>query len=213
MSDFFARQSMAFYNDCRRSFGALVGIAQGLICDRQLNDDEVRFLNAWLEQNESLALMWPGDVVHTRVREVLADGVITDEERTYLLETLQRLIGGTLEHLEQVEHVSDLMFDSDPQVAFEGRKFCLTGDFVFAPRNACVTAIERRGGAVATSVSHKLHYLIVGGLGSNEWKHGSFGTKVEKAMALKSEGAQLLVVHEDVWAQALSAHPARGDAT
>lgn len=206
MSNFFTRQSAAFQNDMRRSMGALLGIAQGLICDRHLNDDEVRFLNAWLEENENIALVWPGDVVHARVREALQDGVITDDERAHLLDTLQRLVGGTLEELDEAAHVSQLMFDAEPNVLFEGRAFCLTGDFVFAPRATCAAAIERRGGRVASGVSHKLHYLVVGGLGSSEWKHGSFGTKVEKAMALRREGAQLKVVHEDAWAQALSLH-------
>ena len=203
MSDFFARQSKTFENDLRRSMGALLGIAQGLVCDKHLNDDEVRFLNAWLTENENISLVWPGDVVHARVREVLADGVITDEERAYLLDTLQRMVGGTLDNLDEAAHVSDLMFDPEPRVSFDGRSFCLTGDFVFAPRKTCAAAIERRGGSVASSVSHKLHYLVVGGLGSPERKHGSFGTKVEKAMALRREGAMLLVVREDAWAQAL----------
>lgn len=207
MSDFFSRQSIAFQNDLRRSMGALLGIAQGLICDKSLNDDEVRFLNAWLNENENISLVWPGDVVHMRVRAVLADGVITDEERVYLLDTLQRMVGRTLEDLDEAAHVSEMMFDPDPGVSFAGRNFCLTGDFVFAPRKTCAAAIERRGGLVASGVSHKLHYLVVGGLGSAEWKHGSFGTKVEKAMALKKEGATLRVVREDAWAQALSSHP------
>jgi hypothetical protein len=123
---FFTRQSAAFNNDLNRSLGALIGIAQGLICDRQLNDDEVRFLNDWLIANGSVALKWPGDVVHARIQAVLEDGVITDEERSYLLATLQRLISGTLEDLEAPTHVSDLMFDSITKVEFEGRCFCLT---------------------------------------------------------------------------------------
>lgn len=187
--------------------GALIGIAQGIICDQHLSDTEVLFLNQWLESNENIALTWPGDVVHARVTEVLADGVITPEERAYLLETLHQLIGGSMEGLADAEHVSELMFDSGAEVQFEGMRFCLTGNFVFAPRGACAKAIERRGGAVASSVSRKTNYVIVGGMGSPEWKHGSFGTKVEQAMSLKREGAGVLLVREDDWANALSKYP------
>jgi hypothetical protein len=146
VSNFFTRQTAAFRNDLNRSMGALVGIAQGLICDRHLNDDEVAFLCLWLEANESISLTWPGDVVYARIKEVLEDGVITEPERTYLIETLQKVIGGTLEDLSQSEHVSDLMFDAVHAITFEGRKFCLTGNFVFAPRIRCADAIEKRGG-------------------------------------------------------------------
>ena len=208
MNNSTARQSATSRNDLNRSLGALVGIAQGLVCDAQLNESEIAFLNQWLNANESIALSFPGDVIHVRVKDVLSDGVVTEDERTYLFDTLQKLIGGTLEELEQTAHVSELMLDQVSSVIFDDRTFCLTGDFVFAPRSLCEEAIKRRGGTVSNSVSKKLNYLVVGGLGSSEWKHGSFGTKVERAMALKREGALLLVVHEDLWANSMSAHPA-----
>lgn len=207
MSNFFSRQSASFRNDLNRSIGALIGIAQGLICDRHLNDTEVLFLNQWLQSNENIALIWPGDVVHARIQEVLADGVVTEDERAYLIETLRELVGGTLEDLADAEHVSELMFDQDVEVLFEGRRFCLTGNFVFAPRNSCAEAIERRRGTVASAVSKKTHYLVVGSMGSPEWKHGSFGTKVEQAMALKNEGAEICLVDENRWASALARYP------
>lgn len=207
MKNFFARQNVTFKNDLNRSLGALIGIAQGLICDAHINDSEIKFLNSWLNENQNISLSWPGDVIHARVKVALADGVVTDDERQYLLETLQKLIGGTLEELQQTAHVSELMLDDVCKVFFVGNTFCLTGEFVFASRSLCAEAIERRGGKVATAVSKKLNYLVIGGLGSHEWKHGSFGTKVAKAMALKREGATLLVVHEDHWANSLSSYP------
>ena len=206
MTNFFTRQSATFRNDLNRSLGALVGIAQGLVCDRNLNDAEITFLKNWLEANENISLTWPGDVVYARIQAVLADGIVTDEERAHLLDTLHKLIGGSLEELESTTHVSDLMFDPVTTVEFAGRVFCLTGDFVFAPRSVCAAAIETRGGAVAASVTKKLNYLVVGGLGSPEWKHGSFGTKVEKAVTLKRDGLPILIVHEDHWANSLSQH-------
>lgn len=207
MTNFFARQGAAFRNDLNRSVGALLGIAQGLICDGHLNDGEIHFLNEWLSENENIANTWPGDVLHARVRSVLADGRVSEAERSYLLETLQKLIGGTLEELGEATHVSELMFDVVDSVSFNGSTFCLTGDFVFAPRAVCAEAIECRGGSVSSSVTKKVKYVVVGGLGSSEWKHGSFGTKIEKAMELKRDGVPLLIVHEDPWANSLSQAP------
>lgn len=202
MTNIFARQGAAFRNEMNRSLGALLGIAQGLLGDGHLNDQEINFLGDWLRQNESLSNVWPGDVIHARVREVLLDGMVTSEERVYLTETLRQLVGGTLEEVASQARVSELAIDRSATIAFPGALFCLTGDFVYAPRGHCEEVIVKRGGAVG-GVTKKLTYLVVGGLGSKEWKHGSFGTKIEKAIEYKRQGCPILIVHEDQWAAAL----------
>lgn len=203
MTSFFTRQNAAYANEMKRSLGALVGIAQGVLCDRKLADEEVHFLNAWLTENEAIAAEWPGDVVHQRIQSALADGVLTEIERTHLVQTLQQLIGGALDELAASTHVTELAFDDVPRVEFSGARFCLTGEFVFAPREKCIAAIEQRGGTVSGGVTKKLRYLVVGGLGSQEWKHGSFGTKIEQAIRYRREGLPIFIVHEDRWASSL----------
>ena len=203
MTNFFERQGAAYTNEMKRSLGALLGIAQGQLSDRHLNDMEIRFLNDWLGANEAIAASWPGDVVHVRIKAVLADGVVSEAERLHLVDTLQKLIGGTLDELAASTHVTKLAFDDVERVAFPGSIFCLTGDFVYASRDICSDVIEKRGSAVTDSVTKKLRYLVVGGLGSPEWKHGSFGTKIEKAIQYKRDGLGILIVHEDRWASSL----------
>lgn len=207
MTSVFALQAAAFKNEQKSSYADLVGIAKGLICDGELNDREVHFLNDWLKQHENISVGWPGTIVKTRLNEMLADGAITDAERTYLIDTLQSLIGGTLDDLPQATHVTEFAFDSIEQLLFRGTRFCLTGDFFFAPKETCHDAIQKRGGLVSSSVTKKVHYVVVGSLGSTQWKHGSYGTKVEEAMRLKNEGVALRVIKEDHWAEALSKQP------
>jgi NAD-dependent DNA ligase len=200
----FTPQSPAYKNDLDRSLGALLGIAQGMLCDQHLNDAEIRFLAKWLDENESIASAWPGDVVRSRVRAVLEDGVVTEAERQHLTETLQHLMDGTLQDIDPGGHLAGLAFDEPASIAFPQARFCLTGDFVYAPRDVCAATIERRGGMVSSSITRKLNYLVVGGLGSREWGPGSFGAKVEKALEYKRDGAPILIVHEDRWASALA---------
>ena len=71
MSNFFARQGAAEKNELKQSLGALLGIAQGLVCDGQLNDAEIKFLRDWLVKNDTIAHVWPGDVLNARVRAAL----------------------------------------------------------------------------------------------------------------------------------------------
>jgi len=204
MMNIFQQQAVRFNNDLRRSCGALIGIIQGMLADGQLNDQEITFLHDWLHANESAAATFPGNALLPQIKAVLDDGAITDAERSHLTNVLQQIIGGRLEDLAASTHVTSLPIDAVPIVDFQGRRFCLTGEFVFGPREVCAAAIQRRGGEVISGITKKLSYLVVGGLGSQEWKHGSFGTKIEKAIQYRADGVPLLIVHEDVWAGSLS---------
>jgi NAD-dependent DNA ligase len=203
MVESYNRVVAKYYNDLKRSAAALIGIAQGVICDRHLSDDEIRFLNEWLCNNDEITLDWPGNIICEKVRNTLADGVITDGERQHLVDTLQALIGGTIETLAAATHVSQLILDEVNEITHREARFCLTGDFVYGPREHCHRAITVRGGIIGESINKKLSYLIVGGLGSPEWKHGSYGTKVEKAMTYKKNGCPIRIVHEECWTKSL----------
>jgi len=205
MGNFFSRRGAAYVNELNQSMGALLGIAQGLLADKELRDSEIAFLDQWLNAHGALCDAWPGDVVHARVIEALANGYVTDEERSHLISTLQQLVGGTLEQLANSTHVTQLLPYETPSIAYDGTFFCLTGDFACGPRGSCEARITALGGEIRSSVSKKLNYLVVGGLGSPEWKHGSFGTKVEKAMELKREGTPIFLVREEHWLTSLKA--------
>src|SRR5690348_2468831 len=108
MENHFARRAVAYRNECMRACSELVGLAEGLIADSQLNDAEINFLNRWLERNDAASCDWPGDVLHARVREVLADGIVTAEEREYLVKTLKLIVGGHLERLAETPRLNEL---------------------------------------------------------------------------------------------------------
>lgn len=184
--------------------GTLMGIANGLLADASLNDAEIRYLAQWMEENEALSAFWPGDVLFDRVRAVLDDGIITEPERAHLVETLNKICGGEIEEVA-AGPVNQLAFEPVPVIRFSGATFCVTGDFIFGPRDRVQETISVRGGVVLNNVTKKLNYLVVGLRGSEEWKHGSFGTKIEKAIAYKRSGVPLAIVREDHWTAALKA--------
>ena len=49
--------------------------------------------------------------------------------------------------------MSQLALDEVKTVTFSGFMFCLTGDFVYAPRSVCEREIEARGGVVGKGVT------------------------------------------------------------
>lgn len=192
-------------NELRRSYATLIGLAQGMLGDGGLSGAEARFLLTWLENNPVFAHGWPGQVVHEHARSAVAPGAGV-EELSRLADTLQRLVGGDPWQLTEGTHVTALALE-DADVSFRGMLFCLTGEFAFGTKAVCARAIERRGGSVKGHLSADVDFLVVGGLGSAQWRDGSFGTKIRAAVELRAKGLAIAIVHEDRWADALSRHP------
>ena len=187
----------------KRSCESLLGIAAGLVADGELNAREIQFLSTWLSENQELAATWPGEVILKRIRSVLSDGVVTAEEAEYLKTTLTDLIGGSFSDDGAISSEStSLPIDVNAAVVIPSASFCFTGKFLYGTRAACERAIEQRGGTVAT-VSKKLNYLVIGELSSRDWKFSSFGTKILSAIEIKQAGANISIVSEEQWSQAL----------
>lgn len=186
----------------RRSCEALLGVSTGLLADGDLNDDEIAFLNSWLEDNQEIATTWPGKVVYARVRDVLADGVITEQERDHLRQTLEDLIRGTLEDTEASSDSDSsgvLPIDDIDGISIADSAFCFAGNFLYGPRVACERAVRERGGESFPDVGPDLDYLVIGTLASEQWAETRHGQKIEKALAQKEEGAQISIVSEEQW--------------
>lgn len=99
-----------------------------MVCDGELTDQEIRYLNDWLANNDAISFRWPGDVICSSVKLALADGVITESEQTALTEILQKMIGGSLQTLAAATHVTELAYDDLDLIEYTDAKFCLTGD-------------------------------------------------------------------------------------
>ena len=183
----------------KQSLGELLGLARGLMADQELTDSEIHFLNEWLEERHTMTSSFPGNVIHERIKDVLEDGVVTEEERSHLVDTLNMLIEDRLEDLAEQVDLTELWFDDVGLIDFNKARFCLTGNFVFGPEDVCKTAIEQRGGIVTPSVGDESHFLVVGGLGVDEWRSGGLGAEIESAMKLRATGKSVKIIPEDSW--------------
>jgi NAD-dependent DNA ligase len=156
----------------KQSLGELLGIAKGLMADQELSDSEIRFLHDWLEERYAMTSSFPGNVIQQRIKDVLEDNIVTEEERSHLVDTLDMLIEDRLEDLAEQVDLTELWFDEVGLLEFDKARFCLTGNFVYGPKGVCKTAIEKRGGVVSPSVGKGVQFLIVGALGVDEWRGG-----------------------------------------
>ena len=204
MGNQFARRALTDQRLLKRSCESLLGISAGLLADGKLTDEEITFLDAWLAEHAEIENTWPGEVIAARIREVLKDGVITENERQYLKSTLEMLLGGTLQNTGATSGLSTkLPLDDVGAIVIKDRIFCFTGEFLYGTRSACEKAVISRGGDTASNVRKDLDYLVIGALASNAWAHTSFGRKIEQAMVYKTKGCFLFIVTEEQWVQYL----------
>jgi hypothetical protein len=104
---------------------------------------------------------------------------------------------------------------SQPKVVnFGGASFLFTGKLATMQRKESEDKVRGAGGVVASSVTGKLHNLVIGDEGSPLYGHGKKGTKQLKAEELNAAGSNIRIISETAFLKMLSGHaaqPAAGD--
>ncbi len=198
-----------------RSVDELIGICKGIAADGIVNSAEADFLVNWLDSNRPIMDVWPVNVLSLRVEKMLENNCIDELERKELFKLLTDIVGetGKCEVVnrttgEVAENISSpsmtLPLDKPaPEVFFEGKLFCFTGKFFYGTRKRCEADILDRGGQSKSRITRETDYLVIGLIGSSEWLHSTYGTKIENAVKLKDNGSLISIVSEDHWAMHL----------
>lgn len=188
-----------------KGLNTLMGIVSGIVCDDQLLETEIHFLSLWIKEHQELSKTYPASVVYRRIKEVLSDGLITPEEKDYLLNELKVLSGTDFSNTGSAlpDHISSI-FDDDPHIIIPNNVFVLTGEFIYGTRSACHKVIESKGGITSDSVTKKTNYLVVGSMSSPDWIVANFGRKIQKAAEMMLSGEyEIAVVREQDWVMAV----------
>ena len=187
-----------------RSCEALLGVCQGLLADHVLNESEFHFLDLWLHDHPDIADVWPGVVIAARIRSILADGIVTEEELQQLQEVLRSILGGTWGETGAATGLpSELPIQDDTPVVLADRMFCFSGRFVFGTRSTCENFVIARGGFINKDITKDLDFLVVGTFISPDWLNTSFGRKIEKALGYQSDGFKVRIVSEKHWSETI----------
>lgn len=188
-----------------RSIDELIGLCRGILADGIVMQGEAQYLLAWLDSNRGAADQWPGNVIYPRVAAMLNDGVLDADEQAELLDLLNETTGMGIPLPEvAASYASALPLDDPPpDVVFPGSAFVLTGQFAQGSRKECEKIVTARGGTIHGSPTRRVHYLIVGAIGSRDWIHSTHGRKIEKAVDLKRQGHAIQIVSEGHWTKFL----------
>lgn len=200
--------SCDYYDDIASSIQYLHGFVHGLLADQQLSDFEIHALKNWLDKNNFLSGTYPFDELCSLATSILADEVISENERNTLLAFLSNLVEfkdsynlkesdfSALRKEYQIDGICSLC----PNVEFAGKSFVITGESYRAARAELANQIQALGGVVRSSISKKTDYLIVGNAGNPCWAFSCYGRKVETALQLRKTGVQIQIVNEtDFW--------------
>jgi NAD-dependent DNA ligase len=197
-----------YYNLITSSIQQLEGILHGMLADNELMEIEINQLAQWMEEHEFLKGTYPFDEIDSLLVSARQDGNISDDEKHMLTAFFGNFIDTRISYnindfeikaLQSKYSVSGICAVC-PEITFENKTFSFTGTSSRGTRNEIAEMIINNGGSFNNNVTKKTDYLIVGGEGNPCWAFSCYGRKVEKAVQLRKEGSQIIIVHEnDFW--------------
>lgn len=193
----------AYYDALTSDIQRLHGLLHGIIVDGVLSDIEIRNLYKWVSENEHLKGCFPFDEIDSLLTTILADGKIDEDEREMVKAFFKDLtISSELSNEDKgTQHLAvSGVCASCPDIMFDNKSFCITGESKKAARNEIVCMIKNEGGVIIGNVRENLDYLIVCSAGNQCWAFSCYGRKIEKAINYRKSGSRIVIVHEnDLW--------------
>jgi NAD-dependent DNA ligase len=183
-----------------RAMQTLMGMVTGMVADAELDNREIAFLNTWLAEHPETASQWPACVIASQVREVLADGVVTDDERSHLLSVLTEMSNTDFAATGSASSEPlRLPIDDACTVAWPNAGVVLTGAFLYGTRVQCQALTEALGAIPLETVTKKTGVLVIGTRVSPTWITESYGRKIMKAAEMQRDGFPIHIVSERYW--------------
>ena len=174
-------------------------LLKGIIDDGEVTLDEVNSLRYWIEEHRDLSGHYPFDKAFNALDDVLEDGNITSEE----LDDLKSIFSEILDPVKCHSCHDDI-------ASLLNKHVCLTGEFAYGAKSEVEKLISDAGGIVDKNVKKSTNFVVVGAQGSDVWKAGNYGGKIQKAMEYNAKGTNIIIVEEVAFiprVKYLIAHP------
>ena len=111
--------------------------------------------------------------------------------------------GGHWPHI-RVGDIKPTVTEFDPDHPFYGQKFVFTGTVEGMPRKEAMQKVVDHGGEIASAVSKKTNFLVVGDQDLRKLKGGDKSTKMKKAEAVLAKGGNIEIIDEDEFLRMLA---------
>lgn len=197
-----------YYNLVTSSLQFLCGMIHGILADNEISDGEIYMLKKWTTANDFLSGSYPFDEIESLLLSILADGIVTEDERNSLkaflsnfvdLKSSYNLNDAEIASLKERYSIGGICAACQ-EIDFDGNLFCFTGQSLKAERKEIADLIVSHGGKFNNNLTNKTRYLIVGNNGNPCWAFSCYGRKVEEAIERRKNGQLLTIVNEvDFW--------------
>ena len=179
--------SRRFYSEKAVEMKEFKSFVEGLLADDNLSIEEIEHLRRYtghliFECEDNFYL----EKIYSLIKQIYADGEITK----YEIEDLRNLLSEFLDPVSANTSTSNTL-------SFVGKLFCLSGNFEHGSKNEIEQLILERGGLCKSNIVKATDYLVVGGLGCQDWKMGNYGSKVENALAMQDKGSNIKIISEE----------------
>lgn len=195
-----------YYDALTADLQTLQGLCHGILADGEINTQEIKGLEKWLDNNQHLSNYYPYDELRTVLLKILKDGVVDEDEQILLKAYFKEFVKLNDNQLTKKinEETESVLINGlcayDPKISFDGTHFTLSGNFKRGTKKEISDRIESLGGVIQKNVVQKTQYLIVGSDGNECWSFACYGRKVEKALNLRKKGQELTIINElDFW--------------
>lgn len=179
-----AAGSGILYSEETKELRLMKGLAEKVIEDGDVSIDEAC---AILELCDALP-----DIANDRfikpilstIESAIVDGQIDEEESADIVQALSRFVNPTSSS------------DGAASISFEAKNFVLSGNFEHGTKSSVAEVIQARGGLIIKSVTKKCDYVVVGGMGNENWSMGNYGSKVKAALDWQAKGSAVQIISE-----------------
>ncbi|MBS4036469.1 MAG: BRCT domain-containing protein [Ignavibacterium sp.] len=176
----------------KKSIQELQGLSTAIIYDGKIDDSEIELINSWLYKHEEYLTEYPLYDLNILFKDIFADKVITTDERKKLFDFLNSIAAAP-----SSEAVVEGIFEENPEIIFNSKYFLFTGKLVLGSRSKAQEKVLELGGFCQKGLNLQTDYLVVGDLGSEDYKYSRFGSKIEGAIKYNREkNTNILIVKE-----------------
>lgn len=185
-----------YYNQITADIQRLHTLLAGIAADAVISPAELIGLSEWLDEHDHLKNEYPYSEVKNKITKVLADKKIDSAEHESMMKLFSEFVSMYDDKTITNPTINDNnLCDTNPVINFGGL-FCFTGKSSRYSRPEFKKVIIELGGQFTDDVTTRIDYLVIGDKGQPQWKFGSYGDKIDKAIKLRKNGHSLLIIHE-----------------
>lgn len=162
------------------------GLAEGVLADGIVNDQEIEFLKKWSLKRREYLQGFP----LSQFFNVVSKGN-NEDIRLFLLDMIEDDLNDDV--------VTTSVIDLINEIEFMNKEFCFTGEFKEHEREVLCEWVVDRGGINRATITKNLDYLVLGSQGSEAWKCGKYGRKIETAVNHRADGFKVKIISEAVF--------------